>query len=88
MPADLGQFLVSCGLIVVGLLWARDALARWSEYSFAEDFKGTFLRLRWRYSGVPPEAGPRLIAPLMVVTFGCGLFVALFVRLAIRHLGG
>lgn len=40
-------------VIVAGLMWGRRAWRRWSEYSFAEDFRATFLRVRVGLLGRP-----------------------------------
>jgi hypothetical protein len=80
MPDELLQVAVFSGIVVVGLLWARGSLRRWSEYSFAEDLKSSFLRERWRDSSDSDDGGPQLIAPVMVVIMGLALFVSLVVR--------
>lgn len=67
-------------ILVAGLLWGRGAVRRWPEYSLAEDFKATFLRVRWSYSGDLLEGGPRLIAPAMVVAAGLAGLVWVVVR--------
>lgn len=80
MATESVQIAVFSGIVVVGLLWGRGALRRWSEYSFSEDFKSTFLRVRWRYSADLLDGGPRLIAPAMIVMTGLALLVSLLVR--------
>lgn len=74
------QIAVFSFVIVAGLMWGRRAWRRWSEYSFAEDFRATFLRVRWAYSGDLCDGGLRLIAPAMVVCGGLGGLVWVLVR--------
>lgn len=74
------QIAVFGFVIVAGLMWGRRAWRRWSEYSFAEDFRATFLRVRWAYSGDLCDGGLRLIAPAMVVCGGLGGLVWVLVR--------
>ncbi|MBA3546023.1 MAG: hypothetical protein H0T76_06050 [Nannocystis sp.] len=74
------QIVIFSVVVVAGLLWGRSGLRRWSEYSFAEDFRASFLRVRWSYSGDLLEGGPRLITPAMVVAAGLGGLVWVLVR--------
>lgn len=80
MANETVQIAMFSGVVVGGLLWGRGTLRRWDEYSFSEDFKATFLRVRWKYSADLLDGGPRLIAPAMLVLMGLALLVSLLVR--------
>lgn len=67
-------------VLVAGLVWVRGTLRRWSEYSFAEDLRASFLRLRWSYSADLREGGPRLIAPATIAAAGLAGLVWVLVR--------